>query len=247
MWDYIILGILQGFFEWVPVSSEGIVALTSQFFVDGVNPIDLALFLHLGTLLAVLVYFRKDWIEVLTFKDIDLFRFITIATAVSLFIGFIIYSLIRDIAIGPGLLLIMGIGLLLTAYFQKQKRSINLSRNWMAVLVGVLQGLAVIPGVSRSGSTIFGLSLGRFTPQEILKISYMLSAPAVVAASALILLKDTNAIIASWPALVTAFAVGFLSLDFLLELAKKINFSVFASIFGFLCLAGAAFGFLVKF
>ena len=202
MWDYIILGALQGFFEWVPVSSEGIVALASQFFIDGVNPIDMALFLHLGTLLAVLVYFRKDWIEVLSLKNTDLFRFISIATIASLFVGFIIYSLIRDIAIGPGLLLVMGIGLLMTAYFQKQKRSLNLSKNWMAILVGVLQGLAVIPGVSRSGSTIFGLSLGRFTPQEILKISYMLSAPAVLAASALILLKDANTIVASWPALI---------------------------------------------
>ena len=245
MWDYIILGILQGLFEWVPVSSEGIVALASQFFIDGVNPIDMALFLHLGTLLAVLVYFRKDWIEVLSLKNTDLFRFIAIATAVSLFVGFIIYSLIRDIAIGPGLLLVMGIGLLMTAYFQKQKRNLNLSKNWMAILVGVLQGLAVIPGVSRSGSTIFGLSLGRFTPQEILKISYMLSAPAVLAASALILLKDANAIVASWPALITAFAVGFLSLDFLLKLAKRINFSVFALIFGLLCLGGAAIGFIV--
>ena len=247
MWDYIILGALQGFFEWVPVSSEGIVALASQFFLDDINPIDTALFLHLGTLLAVLVYFRKDWTEILTFKNIDLSRFLAIATVVSLAVGFVIYSLIRDIAIGPGLLLIMGIGLLMTAYFQKQKRSLNLSRNWMAILVGVLQGIAVIPGVSRSGSTIFGLSLGRFTPQEILKISYMLSAPAVLAASALILLKDTNAIAASWPALITAFAVGFLSLDFLLKLAKRINFSVFALIFGLLCLAGAALGFLVKF
>ncbi len=245
MWDYIILGILQGFFEWVPISSEGIVALASQFFIDGVNPIDTALFLHLGTLLAVLVYFRKDWTKVLTLKDLDLFHFIAIATAVSLFIGFIIYSLIRDIAIGPGLLLVMGIGLLLTAYFQKQKRSLNLSKNWMAILVGALQGLAVIPGVSRSGSTIFGLSLGRFTPQEILKISYMLSAPAVLAASALILLKDTDVIIASWPALITAFAVGFLSLDFLLKLAKRINFSVFALIFGLLCLGGAVIGFII--
>ncbi|MCK5044641.1 undecaprenyl-diphosphate phosphatase [Candidatus Parcubacteria bacterium] len=246
MWDYITLGILQGLFEWVPVSSEGIVALASQFFVDGVNPIDTALFLHLGTLLAVLVYFRKDWAEILTLKNVDLFRFITIATIISLLVGLAIYHLIRDIAIGPGLLLIMGIGLLMTAYFQKQKRSLNLSKDWMAILVGILQGIAVIPGVSRSGSTIFGLSLGRFTPQEILKISYMLSAPAVLASSVYLLLKDSATVMASWPALITAFAVGFLSLDFLLKLAKKINFSVFALTFGLLCLAGAALGMIMQ-
>ena len=90
MWDYITLGILQGLFEWVPVSSEGIVALASQFFVDGVNPIDTALFLHLGTLLAVLVYFRKDWAEILTLKNVDLFRFITIATIISLLVGLLL-------------------------------------------------------------------------------------------------------------------------------------------------------------
>ena len=163
MWDYIILGVLQGFFEWIPISSEGIVALASQMFIADVNPIDAALFLHLGTLLAVLVYFRKDWTEVLTLKDIHLFRFLMIATVISLFVGFALYHLVSSVAIGPGLLTVMGIGLLFTAYFQKKKRNINLSRDRMAVLVGVLQGLAVIPGLSRSGSTIFGLSLGRFT------------------------------------------------------------------------------------
>ena len=62
MLDYIVLGILQGIFEWLPISSEGIVALLSQFLQKG-NPVDVALFLHLGTLLVVLIYrkFRQEF------------------------------------------------------------------------------------------------------------------------------------------------------------------------------------------
>lgn len=244
MQDFIILGVLQGFFEWIPISSEGVVALASQFMKMGVNPVDVALFLHLGTFLAVLVYFNKDWKKVLTFKDQDLLRFLTIATVISLLIGFILYNLIRNIAVGPGLLMLTGGGLFITAYFQQKKMSFNMGRDKMAILVGFLQGLAVIPGLSRSGVTIFGLSFGRFTPQEILKISYMLSAPAVFASSAFLLIKETAFAVSAWPALIIAFAVGFLSLDFLVKMAQKINFSLFAFIFGILCLVGGALGFI---
>ncbi len=245
MQDIIILGVLQGLFEWVPISSEGVVVLASQLFTTDFNPVDTALFLHLGTLLAALVYFKKDWKEVLTFKDPNLFRFLTIATIISLFIGFALYNLIKNIIFGPGLLMLMGVGLLFTAYFQKRKISLNMGRDRMAVLVGLLQGLAVIPGLSRSGSTIFGLSLGRFTPQEILKISYMLSVPAVFASSAFLLIKNTEFAVSAWPAIVVAFVVGLLSLDFLLRVAQKINFSLFTFIFGLLCLLGGVIGIII--
>ena len=76
MWSYILLGIIQGTFEWLPISSEGVTALTTHFLIKTFNPVDLALFLHLGTFFAVLIYFRKDWKEILTFKNPKLFRFL---------------------------------------------------------------------------------------------------------------------------------------------------------------------------
>lgn len=248
MWDYIFLGILQGVFEWLPISSEGIVALTSQFLIKETNPIDIALFLHLGTFFAVLVYFRNDWKEVLLLKNPNLFRFLVISTIVSLVIGYPLYKIIRDVAVGATLLLVMGFGLLFTAYFHRSEKALDVGLDKglgkLAALAGFLQGLAIIPGLSRSGSTIFGLSLGKLSPSEILKISYMMSCPVILASTAYLLLK--NPVLAEgWPSVVSSFLVGILSLSLLMKVAEKINFYMFALIFALLCFIGGIIGFTV--
>jgi len=245
MWDYILLGIIQGIFEWIPISSEGIVALVCQFLIQNINPIDMALFLHLGTLLAVLIYFRKDWKKVLTGRDSKLLYFLIISTLVSLAIGYPLYRLAR-LVIGNILLIIMGFGLLLTAYFHKKtKKTFGLSFNKLAIITGLLQGLAVIPGLSRSGSTIFGLSLGKTNPSEILKVSYMMSAPVVLVSSAYLFLENPVLLFNGWPSLIFSFLVGYLSLDVLMKLAQKINFFKFTLIFGLLCFLGVAIAFII--
>ena len=104
-------------------------------------------------------------------------------------------------------------------------------------ITGLLQGLAVIPGLSRSGSTIFGLSFGKLSPTEILKTSYMMSAP-VVAVSTLYILIENPLLKAGWPALISSFVVGIISLHFLMRVASRIDFSKFAIIFGVLCIIG---------
>ena len=100
MWQYIILGIIQGVFEWIPVSSEGIVALSSQFLSINASPVNTAIFLHLGTLLAVMVYFWKDWKEIITLKNPVLLRFLLVTTVVSLIIGYPLYKLIENVGTG---------------------------------------------------------------------------------------------------------------------------------------------------
>ena len=218
--------------------------MVSQFLSKEFNPIDFSLFLHLGTLLAVLIYFRKDWIEVLTLRNNKLLRFLAITTIFSLIVGYPFYKLIRDVAVGNSLLLIMGFGLLLTAYFHKKEKKFEISFDKLAAIAGVLQGLAVIPGLSRSGSTIFGLSLGKISPSEILKISYMMSLPVVLASSIFIFFQNQNLVTENWPALIFSFLVGIISLHFLINIAKKINFFKFALIFATLSFLGAGIGFL---
>lgn len=71
---YILLGILQGFLEWIPLSSEGIIAFISENMIKGIHPIDLAIFLHLGSFFSVALYFREDWISILHFRNPDLTR-----------------------------------------------------------------------------------------------------------------------------------------------------------------------------
>src|SRR4030042_3921253 len=235
MLNYVFLGIIQGIFEWSPISSEGVVALASQFLIKEMNPVDLALFLHLGTFFAVLIYFRKDWLQVLKLKDLVLLRFLTISTIVSGIIGFGLYYLVRDIAIGSGLLLLTGFGLLITAFFHKSKTAFGIDFNKLPIIAGILQGLAVIPGLSRSGATIFGLSLGKLDPAQILRLSYMMSAPVVLAMAVFLGFQNPVLISESWLALIFSFLTGLLTLNVLLKIAEKINFFKFALIFSFLC------------
>jgi undecaprenyl-diphosphatase len=241
---YAFLGILQGIFEWIPISSEGIAALYSRFFIKDFNPVDVALFLHLGTLLAVLIYFRKDWKEILTFKNIKLLKFLLITTFISSVVGYPLYKTIRDVAVGNIFLVVMGFGLLLTAIFHKSKKNLRINSTRLAVITGFLQGLAVIPGLSRSGSTIFGLSLGKDNPEEILKISYLMSGPIIFISSIYLFLENSALAFEIWPSLIFSFIVGILSLDFILKAIKKINFFKFSLIFSLFCFLGAIIGFI---
>ena len=245
MLDYVILGIIQGFFEWIPVSSEGIVALSSQFLVKEVNPVEMALFLHLGTFFAVLLYFWKDWINVLKLKDLALLRFLIISTIVSGVVGFGFYFLVKDIVVGSGLLLLTGFGLLITAFFHKSKKTFGIGFNKLPIIAGILQGLAVVPGLSRSGATIFGLSLGNLDPKLILKLSYMMSAPVVLAMAVFLGIENPVLVSKSYPALIFSFLAGLVSLRILLKFAEKINFFKFALIFSLLCFLGAGLEILI--
>jgi len=248
MFDYIILGIIQGIFEWLPISSEGVVAIAGRFLIEEIDSLETALFLHLGTVLAVLLYFRKDWLEILTLKNRVLFRFLIISTVISGIIGLILYnSLIKNMATGGVLLLITGFALLFTAYFHKAKRTAGLGFDKLPVITGILQGLAVIPGFSRSGSTIFGLSLGELEPKQILRLSYLMSVPAVAASTGYFLVFKAHSFSFDiWPAALASFIIGLLFLDGLTKLSQKMNFAKFALAFALLCFIGAFMEIFVK-
>ena len=245
MLEYILLGVLQGVFEWLPISSEGVVALASKFLMVA-EPIDMALFLHLGTLFAAILYFRKDWKEVLTGKNRKLQSFLVISATVSLVIGFVLYNFVKSWAIGGGLTLLTGIGLLATAYFHKKRYKINISSQTLSLLCGLLQGIAVIPGVSRSGATIFGLSLSNMKPRKALTISYMMSVPAVFASSAYLLIKNPQLSSKGWIALIFAFLTGLITLQAIFKISERLNFFKLTLAFSLLCFFGAFIKFYVK-
>ncbi len=234
----LLLGILQGIFEWFPISSEGIVALSSQFLVLGFNPVDIALFLHLGTVFAILVYFRKDWVEVARLKRPQLLRFLVIATLMSVVIGFPLYTIIRNAVVGVSLLVIMGFGLLLTSWFHKSKITLGTKVSRLAVIAGFLQGMAVIPGLSRSGATIFGLSLSDLSPSKILKLSYMMSVPVILGSTCFLVISNP-VLVTGWPSLITSFMAGMFTLYLVMRISRKMNFYKFTLIFGLLCFLGA--------
>lgn len=245
MWEYVLLGALQGIFEWIPISSQGLITIFSSFIVTDINSIDFSLFLHLGTMFAVLIFFRKDWINLILLRDKELLRFFIIASIVSLSLGFVVYKTIGDIAIGSGLLFLIGFGLLLTSWFQKKDIRLNMNKDFNSVIVGLLQGISVIPGVSRSGSTIFGLSLKENDPSEILKKSYIISLPAVAASTGYIFISNPSISSFPWIALLSSFVFGIISLKVLLDFSKKVNFSKITMTFGILCLIGGIMEWLI--
>lgn len=246
MWDYILLGILQGVFEWFPISSEGIVALFSKFLIEDFHPVDLAIFLHLGTFFVVLIYFWKDWMELLSFKNKEFLKFFVITTIVSACLGFLTYKLARGVTLKGYLLFLMGIGLFMTSYFQRKQVNLKLNKKFSPYVVGILQGLSPIPGVSRSGSTIFGLSLFEKNPFNILKVSYLLSAPVVLGSSFYLFLKNPEMITFEISvAMLFAFVFGFISLKLLLKISQKIDFSKFTLVFGVICILGGLIEFVV--
>ena len=245
MWEYVLLGALQGIFEWIPISSQGLITIFSSFIVTDINSIDFSLFLHLGTMFAVLIFFRKDWINLILLRDKELLRFFIIASIVSLSLGFVVYKTIGDIAIGSGLLFLIGFGLLLTSWFQKKDIRLNMNKDFNSVIVGLLQGISVIPGVSRSGSTIFGLSLKENDPSEILKKSYIISLPAVIVSTGYIFINSPSISSFPWIALLSSFVFGIISLKVLLDFSKKVNFSKITMTFGILCLIGGIIEWLI--
>lgn len=245
MWEYVLLGALQGIFEWIPISSQGLITIFSSFIVTDINSIDFSLFLHLGTMFAVLIFFRKDWINLILLRDKELLRFFIIASVVSLSLGFVVYKTIGDIAIGSGLLFLIGFGLLLTSWFQKKDIRLNMNKDFNSVIVGLLQGISVIPGVSRSGSTIFGLSLKENDPSEILKKSYIISLPAVIVSTGYIFINSPSISSFPWIALLSSFVFGIISLKVLLDFSKKVNFSKITMTFGILCLIGGIIEWLI--
>lgn len=245
MWEYFLLGALQGIFEWLPISSQGVMTIFSSFVDIEMSAIDFSLFLHSGTMLAVLIFFREDWINLILLKDKELLRFFVIASIISLSLGFVLYKTIGNIALGSGLLFLIGFGLLLTSWFQKKNIRLNISKDFNSIIVGLLQGLSVIPGVSRSGSTIFGLSLKENDPSEILKKSYIISLPAVAASTGYIFLNNPTISSFPWIALLSSFIFGIISLKVLLDFSKKVNFSKLTMIFGILCIIGGIIEWLI--
>ncbi|MBM4177595.1 undecaprenyl-diphosphate phosphatase, partial [Candidatus Gribaldobacteria bacterium] len=173
-------------------------------------------------------------------------------TAVSLLVAFPLYQIASKVILGGWLLFLTGFGLLLTAFLQKSKKikeksSFLFLSNKLALLAGFLQGFAVLPGVSRSGTTIFALSLSENkSPKDILKLSYLMSAPLVLASSFYLLLKGNLVFdFSSILALFFSFLVGLIFLKILLKLVEKINFFWFALLFACLCFLAGLIEFLL--
>jgi len=231
----IITGLLQGLLEWLPVSSEGnMVILLTQLFGYGVEEtFNTAIFLHIGTGLAALVYFREPVLNILlmkTLEDREMFYKLFVMTGLTGLVGFPIFIFLNvSASIGEVLLALTGVALIITGLFQRkasQSSKDGSELSWpLTILLGVAQGLAIIPGLSRSGLTTSIMLFRNFDGEEAFRISFLMSIPASFAAAiGLMLVKGFQPNAYSGLAALVAALVGYVSIGRLLALARKVSF-----------------------
>jgi len=257
MFENIILGAVQGIVEWLPVSSEAVLVLIVRHFFDSGAAIEAvikqALLLHLGTFLAALVYFRKDvrlLIEALfNYKSAGsetqkIFKFLIIATLLSGFLGVILLKIFVGLDAGLSLstkaiTLAIGLLLLITGALQIRIREEGYKKAGAlkikdGLLLGFVQGLSVLPGLSRSGLTVSTFLLRGFDKFYALKLSFLMSLPIVLGGNIIFNFQRLMFSPEMALGLVFSFIFGILTIDLLLKLAKKINFGYFVLFFGIL-------------
>lgn len=243
--EAVVLGVIQGVFEWLPVSSEAVISiLMTQLFGSGVTEsLNSAIWLHTGTMLAALIYFREDFWELIEFsfdrlieRDFELrgselenvFVFIVAATFVtSIFGGSLYLGALGFFGARPDLFAaITGLALLATGllrFYQTGKGRVSKDVGLIdSTFVGILQGLAVIPGISRSGSTVFGLLYQDFSAEDAFRLSFLLSVPAVFIANIGInIFSSFKVSLELLIASAVAFVVGYFTIDIILEIADR--------------------------
>ena len=251
IYQAIILGIVQGLTELLPISSSAHLTLIPQIFNWSQVPDSFDVALHFGTLLAIGIFFFKDWISLIkggfnkVFKKEDsvegrMFWYIVAATIPGGAIGFILDKFASDILTKPLIiaiaLIVMGIVLYIVDKRSSTKTEYENMTFKQTFLIGLSQALAFIPGVSRSGVTMTTARAMGVSRESAAKYSFMLSAPIVLAATVFKLgdfieylsIASSTGIIAFILGVLTSFIVGIIVIKFLLNYLKKGNFKVFA-------------------
>lgn len=189
----ILLGIIQGLTEFLPVSSSGHLVIFQRILgIEGAG-VTLEVLLHFGTLLAVFWVFRRDFLDLLKFpRDTVQRRFLLlliigcIPTAlIGYFLGDFIESIFHSLLLTGAALVVTGIILKLLTLLPEGKKDITSMQPLDALWVGLLQGIAVIPGISRSGSTITAALWRGLDRATAVRYSFMLAAPVIFGATLL--------------------------------------------------------------
>ena len=181
-----ILAFIQGFSEFIPVSSSAHLLFISNIYEFDISSLQLDISLHLGSLLAIIFYFKDELLNIS--KNKNLVTLIILGSIPLIIIGYIFYSsglinYLRNLEIIAWTTLIFGI-LLYFADKKNVKNKINTNLNFKTILIiGLLQVLSIIPGVSRSGIVITASRFLKFDRVDSTKIAFYLSIPALTGAS----------------------------------------------------------------
>ena len=246
----ILLGLIQGLTEFLPVSSSGHLVLAQYFFGVEEGGIAIEVVLHLGTLAAVVLFFFKDIVRL--FKavpylfsqrggeevqgDKRIVWMLVVASIPTAIMGFLLEDFFEGMFASPVVVpftLLITAGLMLWSNrLLSGRRTLSRMRPVQALWIGVFQGLAIMPGISRSGSTIFASLVQGFDREEAARFSFLLSIPAIVGAT-VFKLDDIVGLTATYalPLLIGFLAAavsGYIAIQFLFALIKRQKLYVFS-------------------
>lgn len=237
----IILGIVQGLTEFIPVSSSGHLVLANHFLRFELQDLTFEVMLHIGTLFSVLIYFRKDIYHLLDslvkIKDNSeehtanrkILLYLAAATVVTGIIGITFKGLVESIFHNPlfsSLMLFVTGTIVFSSDFIKDKGIPSHKQGiFRSMIIGASQAFALLPGISRSGSTITASLAVGIKRAQAARFSFLLSIPAILGAALLDLRRitaiDTSLYLGYLVGTIAAFISGYLVIALLLEMIKK--------------------------
>jgi undecaprenyl-diphosphatase len=225
----VVLGILQGFTEFLPVSSSGHLVLIQSLMPNFSQPgVLFYVFLHLGTLFAVLIYFRK-----IIFKlPLKYYLFIVTATVPAALVGFFFQSKVEvfftNYKIVGFALIVTGVMNILTNRIKHRSQKLTYKSSF---ITGIGQAIALIPGISRSGTTIFASVAQGINKETAAQFSFLLAVPAILGANILQLidygLKEISDPSAYITGFIFAFISGYLAIKIVFKFLAKNTFKYF--------------------
>lgn len=233
---YIALGVIQGLTEFLPVSSSAHLVIMQKVLGIHGNELAISVILHLGTALALIIFFFKDILKLLgNIRSLRLVIIVTVITAVIAIAGkdFFesLFSSTRPVALA---LITTGIILIFAQRFIGAKRdSLNIKD---AIILGLSQGAAIIPGISRSGITISTLLFRKVNIETSFKFSFLASLPAIFGATLLEAKKIDSASKANFSYLACGFIASLFTGIFALWLLKLILKKAKLHYFGYYCI-----------
>lgn len=233
--EIIILSIVQGITEFLPVSSSAHLIIISKYFNFSNENLTLDISLHLGSLLAIIIYFKKDLFDFTNNKN--LFFKILISSIPVIFFGFLLVKLdlldyLRSYKVIGWSTVIFGILLYLSDLI-KVKKSLAINFTYgSALYIGILQILSLIPGVSRSGITITAGRFLNFSRIDSTKISFLISIPTLCAVSLynvfnLFLISDFNVSALNLTATIFSLIFSYLTIKYFFYFLKRFNLTIF--------------------
>jgi len=235
MIEIFILSLIQGITEFLPISSSSHLIIISEYLDFENQKLEIDVSLHIGSFIAVIVFFRSDIFNFIKNKDLFLkiiIGSIPVMVAGYLLVRFNLIDQIRNIKVIGWTTLVFGILLYISDKFDVQKEINSNFTLKSAIFIGFLQILSLIPGVSRSGITITGARILNFKRYDAAKISFLLSIPTLAAVSLfglnnLVQSQNFNFSFLILASIIFSFLFSLITIKYFLIYIKKFSLNIF--------------------